>query len=85
MLNSKHLSLLVNKIGDKTEFTITRVHCTTYMKILFQDGRFRWVRYMTGLDFTNWAPNEPNNLDGCCESDADCLQARPCSFIQPFS
>ena len=26
MLNSKHLSL-VNKIGDKTEFTITRVHC----------------------------------------------------------
>ena len=25
-LNSKHLSL-VNKIGDKTEFTITRVHC----------------------------------------------------------
>ena len=25
MLNSKHLSL-VNKIGDKTEFTITRVH-----------------------------------------------------------
>ena len=39
---------------------------------------------MTGLDFTNWAPNEPNNLDGCCESDADCLQARPCSFIQIF-
>ena len=28
MLNSKHLSL-VNKIGDKTEFTITRVHCIT--------------------------------------------------------
>ena len=27
MLNSKPLSL-VNKIGDKTEFTITRVHCT---------------------------------------------------------
>ena len=26
MLNSKHLSL-VNKIGDKPEFTITRVHC----------------------------------------------------------
>ena len=26
MLNSKQLSL-VNKIGDKTEFTITRVHC----------------------------------------------------------
>ena len=26
MLNSKYLSLL-NKIGDKTEFTITRVHC----------------------------------------------------------
>ena len=25
--NSKHLTL-VNKIGDKTEFTITRVHCT---------------------------------------------------------
>ena len=58
---------------------------TTYMKILFQDGRFRWVRYMTGLDFTNWGPNEPNNLDGCCESDADCLQARPSSFIQIFS
>ena len=30
MLNSEHLSL-VNKIGDKTEFTITRVHCTLYM------------------------------------------------------
>ena len=29
MLNSKHLSL-VNKIGDKTEFTITRVHCNYY-------------------------------------------------------
>ena len=28
MLNSEHLSL-VNKIGDKTEFTITRVHCTS--------------------------------------------------------
>ena len=28
MLNSKHLSL-VNKIGDKTEFTITRVHCNS--------------------------------------------------------
>ena len=26
MLNSKHLSL-VNKVGDETEFTITRVHC----------------------------------------------------------
>ena len=29
MLNSKHLSL-VKKIGDKTEFTITRVHCTKF-------------------------------------------------------
>ena len=29
MLNSKHLSL-VKKIGDKTKFTITRVHCTNY-------------------------------------------------------
>ena len=28
MLNSEHLSL-VNKIGDKTEFTITRVHCNS--------------------------------------------------------
>ena len=27
MLNSEHLSFF-NKIGDKTEFTITRVHCT---------------------------------------------------------
>ena len=27
MLNSEHLSL-VNKIGDKTEYTITRVRCT---------------------------------------------------------
>ena len=27
VLNSEHLSL-VNKIGDKSEFTITRVHCT---------------------------------------------------------
>ena len=31
MLNSEHLSL-VNKIGDKTEFTITRVHCTKISK-----------------------------------------------------
>ena len=30
MLNSKHLSL-VNKIGDKTEFTITRVHCNNIL------------------------------------------------------
>ena len=30
MLNSEHLSL-VNKIGDKTEFTITRVHCIKFM------------------------------------------------------
>ena len=29
MLNSEHLSL-VNKIGDKTEFTITRVRCTVW-------------------------------------------------------
>ena len=29
---------------------------------------------MTGFDFTNWAPNEPNNLDGCCDPDANCLQ-----------
>ena len=29
---------------------------------------------MTGLDFTNWAPNEPDNLDGCCETNANCLQ-----------
>ena len=33
MLNSEHLSL-VNKIGDKTEFTITRVHCNTH-RVLF--------------------------------------------------
>ena len=33
MLNSKHLSL-VNKIGDKTEFTITRVHCITWLEPL---------------------------------------------------
>ena len=31
MLNSEHLSL-VNKIGDKSEFTITRVHCTSKKK-----------------------------------------------------
>ena len=30
MLNSEHLSL-VNKIGDKTEFTITRVHCIYFI------------------------------------------------------
>ena len=34
MLNSEHLSL-VNKIGDKTEFTITRVHCTRKTRIGF--------------------------------------------------
>ena len=34
MLNSEHLSL-VNKIGDKTEFTITRVHCICFS---IQDG-----------------------------------------------
>ena len=33
MLNNKHLSI-VNKIGDKTEFTITRVHCTCLLDIL---------------------------------------------------
>jgi len=41
MLNSEHLSL-VNKIGDKTEFTITRVHCS---KIFFQYLKwfFSWL------------------------------------------
>ena len=36
MLNSEHLSL-VNKIGDKTEFTITRVHCISldFLRITF--------------------------------------------------
>ena len=42
--------------------------------VCFQEGRFRWVRYMTGFDFTNWSPNEPNNLDGCCIPNANCLQ-----------
>ena len=32
MLNSEYLSL-VNKIGDKTEFTITRVHCISILLI----------------------------------------------------
>ena len=36
MLNSEHLSL-VNKNGDKTEFTITRVHCTIFADL------GRWV------------------------------------------
>ena len=35
MLNSEHLSL-VNKIGDKTEFTITRVHCSALSGIKLQ-------------------------------------------------
>ena len=35
MLNSKHLSL-VNKIGDKTEFTITRVHCIDLTLLFYQ-------------------------------------------------
>ena len=34
MMNSKHLSL-VNKIGDKTEFTITRVHCIPTLALVF--------------------------------------------------
>ena len=33
--NSKNLSL-VNKIGDKTEFTITRVDCIKFKKLLSQ-------------------------------------------------
>ena len=32
MLNSKHLSL-VNQIGDKTKFTITRVHCISLFSL----------------------------------------------------
>ena len=35
ILNSEHLSL-VNKIGDKTEFTITRVHCNKSGIIKFE-------------------------------------------------
>ena len=35
MLNSKQLSL-VNKIGDKTEFTITRVHCIWAVSFIHQ-------------------------------------------------
>ena len=31
-MNSKHLSL-VNKIGDKTEFTIIRVHCIIFQSV----------------------------------------------------
>ena len=39
MLNSKHLSL-VNKIGDKTEFTITRVHCICPNKVVSKPQNF---------------------------------------------
>ena len=34
MLNNEHLSL-VNKICDKTEFTITRVHCTVVLHLFW--------------------------------------------------
>ena len=45
MLNSEHLSL-VNKIGDKTEFTITRVHCTT------TNTMYIWDRQCETLELT---------------------------------
>ena len=51
MLNSEHLSL-VNKIGDKTEFTITRVHCSTTIFYLIWILKFYEVRSERG-DF-NW-------------------------------
>ena len=50
----------------------------------FQEARFRWVRYMTGFDFTNWSPNEPNNLDGCCTPNANCLQIQRKSDISDY-
>ena len=43
MLNSEHLSL-VNKIGDKTEFTITRVHCIwTFIQLFYLDFYFLFL------------------------------------------
>ena len=42
MLNSEHLSL-VNKTGDKTEFTITRVHCSKFF--LFSNGYFYLFKF----------------------------------------
>ena len=38
MLNSKHLSL-VNKICDKTEFTVTRVHCIKKLEAAAENWR----------------------------------------------
>ena len=42
MLNSEHLSL-VNKIGDKTEFTITRVHYKLQTSIKYELGNAQKV------------------------------------------
>ena len=52
MLNSEHLSL-VNKIGDKTEFTITRVHCTKYLVNLriFTKYLVKFTKYQLVLCF----------------------------------
>ena len=41
MLNSIHLSL-VNKSGDKTEFTITRVHCIWCQFIQHLEQKYQW-------------------------------------------
>ena len=57
MLNSEHLSL-VNKIGDKTEFTITRVHCNK--KILPSSFEVRFSRVQNSIVRLFWAENQGN-------------------------
>ena len=53
MLNSKHLSL-VNKIGDKTEFTITRVHCISAATFSQQIVEQTFKNRKKPLFYQNW-------------------------------
>ena len=46
LLNSKHLSL-VNKIGDKTKFTITRVHCILSKSPKESPRYYKWKDILT--------------------------------------
>ena len=55
MLNNEHLSL-VNKIRDKTEFTITRVHCTSKFKLAKYDffKHFVYIPRLIENCFCKW-------------------------------
>ena len=62
MLNSKHS--LVNKIGDKTEFTITRVHCSWKLSILLQGNNNKHQR-LTRLSLATSSLKIPKPTNKC--------------------